>query len=459
MSRAAALGLLAVLAAVAPSAPARADEPSVATEEIRLVAWPVLARAPRPVAGLIGPLVDAWDRQAPADRRKIERWLDLLAPLTAAQMTTLFAEALQKPADQQIAAIEEALKREADEGTLRPPTAPTRVVVVCVGGGDPLATSHLAAAVGGSEPFDPLAPRTVAEIRPGGAVLTNFKVSAGFVGLPFVGVLLTGRGNPAFDDVQAARGVGAPMVGELYRRTTGAGQESVWVLYHDVPFWAENSLSKEFREGNRKQTAIHTGRLKAIAGTKLADKVREFRTEDRSPFDLPFDLGNLTAGMLSVDLFTEHALSRQLLAWEVARSDGMDIESNAFIARAACDLLRSEVHPRLVIVRLGRAAEVPGLGRKEASARATRDQDALLGSIWDAARADALWRDRTWFWVLVEGGGVAFVAGPGVTPGSRPKETAQLTQVLPTVLHQLGLDPAAVLSDFGDVNKKPLDLK
>lgn len=455
--RVATLGLLFVLGAAVPAPRAGADEPSPAAEEIRLVAWPVLGRAPRPVVGLIGPLVDAWDRQAPADRRKVERWLDLLAPLTGEQMATLFADALKQPADQQITAIEATLKREADEGTLHPPASPTRVVVVCVGGGDPLATPHLAGALGGTDPVDAFAPRIVAEIRPCGAVL---KLKAAFTAEAFMGVLLTGRSNPGFDNVQAARGVTAPMLGEIFRRATGAGQESTWVLYHDVPFWAEHSLSKEFREGNRKQTSVLTSRLHAMTSGKFADKLREFRTgADRSPFDLPFDLGGISAGALSVDLFSDHGKSRDLLAWEVARKDGVDIESNAFIARAAADLFRTAIEPRLVVVRFGRGAEAPGVRGQEAKARAIRDQDALLGSIWDAARADPLWRDRTWFWVIVEGSDVGFVAGPGVAPGARPKQSAQLTQVLPTVLLQLELDPDAVLADLGDVNKKPLETK
>jgi hypothetical protein len=59
----------------------------------------------------------------------------------------------------------------------------------------------------------------------------------------------------------------------------------------------------------------------------------------------------------------------------------------------------------------------------------------------------------------VEGSNAGFLAGPGVTPGSHPKEQATLTQVFPTVLQQLGLDAEAVLADLGDVNKKPLDLR
>jgi hypothetical protein len=444
----------AVLAPATP--PAIAQERPTEAEELRDRAEPLLRRMPDVGRLLIAREIDAWDGLKPPRRNRLERWIDLLLPLDAQSLEELFAPAMAVAADQRSQRAAELL----DEALLTGPPSPPdlndrRVVIVCVGGGS-VATRVIERALATEGPIHPLMPQTMGVVRPWGTLLTKF--SARLQPDFFLGMLLQGR-NPALDPRGGSKVLATPSIGEMYRKTVGRGEtgRDVWVIYRKVDVVADFSTAKAFGE-KYAQIAVYADRMENLAKVRIEEEVLEYRRDGKPPLDVTRHMHGLSAGKLRVDTLYADKQVQEFVRGQVARASGPGINSDVFVARATADLLRSAIHPRIVIARLGGPEPGPDgrIANKDRD-RFVQDTDRHIGMIWSASRAADRWRGRTYFWLIVEGGSVALVSGPDIAPGGRSGASAKLTQVVPTVAKMLGLNPEEMAAGAKSVSKKPIE--
>ena len=458
-----ALAGLVVAGPVGPAAVQAQDARSPEAEAMWVEAGPLIYRLKAlrlgPVATALERKANGWDGLEFAEKQQADRWFDMLAPLTNTQLSEVCEPVKAEPDPAKVAAFLDQL---ALEGGRRPATAPARVVILAIGGGEGTFARLMAGEMADTKkPTSQLLPRFVTDIRPWGALCTNFNSKIPD-GRGFLGFLLTGRSNPGFVKKGSLIFLGAPMLGELYRRWEGneaAPAHKTWVLYRDADVRLEHCEAKGFRNGERKQVAVWGTELHNVTKSILRTEVIDARSEGASPFDLERRVAGLTASKLRVDRLIDDVAARNFVADGVARAKLATPDSDAFLARTAARLLHHPMDPRIVVVRLGRPALPPGVERwtNDLKRAATQDIDRLAGIVWDAARSSARWRHRTYFWLILENSKLAFVAGPDVAPGTVTKVRAGLKQVVPTVVKMLGYDPEEFLDDMGKVNRKPID--
>lgn len=449
----------ALLAGAVPAtvAPAAAQQRPTESEELRARARALLERCPDLGRRLLERELDAWRELDLDKRRRLERWIDLLLPLDGTTLAKLLAPAAAAAADSQMSEAVKALDAALIAAAPPPPTD-FRVVILCIGGGTSTVSRTIAQALATESHTHPLMPSTVATVRPWGMLFTKFSAKIPRSDL-FLAMLLQGRSQPALDPQGGSKQLAAPSVGEMYRQFVGKAKtgRDVWVIYRGVDLVADFSTAKGWGD-KYAQIALYADRMHNLSKDVLSDEVLDYRKTEKSPFDAAQTISELSAGKLRVDTLYADAKVSGFIRGQVARATGPGINSDVFVARATADLLRSDMDARIVIARLGAAPEGPdGRLANTDRDRFVRDTDRHVGMIWSASRASDRWRGRTYFWVIVENQSVAWVAGPGITPGTHSAASPKLTQVAPTVLRMLGVDVEAAMAGVKGVSKKPID--
>ena len=449
---------LAIACALGLAAGAARAQEAVLTremEDVWAIAQPVLARAPAAVRSLIEGQLVAWSALKYEDRRRVEDWLDTLQRLDAEQIASLFTTLAATPAEKQSEEVIRTLTDASKKGTV-PLSPQRRIVIVAVGAGEGPIVNALMRGLAGDTAQSPT-PRLSTEIRPFGAVIPKFKAD---ISVPeaFLAMLLTGRGDPQNVVLQPQgqpREMASPTMGELYRAATPqAPARSAWVLYRDVNMLCDHSRTRGWGE-KFSVTPVWGGRL-GRPESALRDAVTDLRKREETSLDFPLFLADTSAQKLGFDTMYGEAMVRDLMQ-RVATGASVATDSDLFLARTAAEVLRSPaVDARLVVVRLGRPPAADNLAKPVVDAF-VRDTDALVHLIWRAAREAAGWGSRTYFWLVIEGGEGAFVAGPDIQPGRVVKGGHALPQILPTVARMLGRDPGEFAGGVDGVSKKPIE--
>lgn len=439
---------------------ARAQEPTLTREmeDVWAIAQPVLVRTPAVVRSMIEGELVAWSALDYDKRRRVESWLDTLGRLDAEQIGTLFTPLAAAPAEQQSLKAIEILDEASKRGAVQPSPL-RRIVIVAVGAGEGPIVNAIARGLLGMDTAASPTPRLSTEIRPFGAIIPKFKAD---IPLPeaFLAMLLTGRGDPQNVVLQPKgqpREMASPTLGELYRAAAQKPARSAWVLYRDIDMLCDHSRTRAFGE-KFQVTPVWGGRF-GRPESALRDAVTDLRKREETSLDFPLFLADTSAQKLGFDTMYGEPVVRDLMQ-RVATGACVATDSDLFLARTAAEVLRSpEVDARIVVVRLGRPPagdQAQGLPKPVVDAF-VRDTDALVHLIWRAAREAAGWGARTYFWLVIEGGEGAFVAGPDIQPGRVVKGSPGLPQIVPTVARMLGRDPGDFAGGVDGISKKPIE--